>query len=186
MADEKPSPFERAKEAAVRLLRVRSRSRSELIAALERKGFDGAVAARVADELARLGYMNERLLADETARGVTRRGPAGRALLEHKMESRRVEPGAAERAIDHTLAGRDPVDDATTFIRQRLAGAAHDAPHDAPHDTSHNASSDPRGVARRLLAALARRGFDEEVSLEALRRVMPDALDEDRGPGDGA
>lgn len=163
MAARRGDSYERAKAHALRLLKVRGRSRAELLGALESKGFAPEIGGRVADDMARLGYLDDRAFADEAIRSATRRGPASRELLAQRLERHAVEPGAAESALDEALAGRTPASDALALAEQRLRSLP--------------ASLDEHAKARRLLGALARRGFDEETSAEAVRRLLPGALE---------
>lgn len=167
MARAESDPYERAKAHALRVLKTRARSRAELIGALESKGFAPGIAARVADDFTRLGYLNERAFADDAIRAVTRGGPAARELLEQRLERHAVDRPAAEAALDEALAGRAVFDDALALATQRLR--------------SMPAALDEPGKARRLMGVLARRGFDEETSAEAVRRLLPGVLDADEG-----
>jgi len=167
MAKSAADPYERAKAHALRLLKARARSRAELLGALEAKGFAADITARVADDLQRLGYLNDRAFAEDAVRSVTRRGPASRAMLEDRLARHKVGQTEALAAVDEALAGRSALDDAVTLAAQRLRSVP--------------ASLDDQSKARRLLGVLARRGFDEETSLEAVRRVLPGALE---GPGE--
>lgn len=163
MAKAPTDPYERAKALALRLLKARGRSRAELLGALEAKGFAPDIAAKVGDDLTRLGYLNDRAFAEDAIRSVTRSGPASREMLERRLERHRVEPAAAGSALNEALAGRAAIDDAAALAAERLS--------------SMPGSLDDLTRARRLLGVLARRGFDEETALEAVRRVLPGALD---------
>lgn len=163
MANDRPE-IERAREHALRLLERRARSRVELEAALYKKGFGEAAIAGVLDDCARLGYLNDCALAEDTVRSLLRKEPAARPLLEQRLASRGVEEPVAERAIASALTGRSPFDDALALVQRRLR--------------SMPAGLDPRAKARRLLAALARRGFDPETAGEAVARALPEAADD--------
>ncbi len=77
--------------------------------------------------------------------------------MEHliaRLVSRGIEPEVARDVADATLAGVDPVQEAARFASRKLGAAPEAAP----------------AQLRRVASGLARRGFDHETILEALRR----------------
>lgn len=152
------SPINRAKRDALSLLDKRAYSRAALIRRLRRKGHEPDAADGAADEMERLGLINDEALARDAVERELSRAPAGRPLLQRRLEVRGVDGEASRKAIDEALAQRDPCEDAEAAARSMLARMP--------------AGLDARTMARRLASRLARRGFDEASALEAVRRVV--------------
>jgi len=152
------SPFDRAKADAMTLLSKRAFSRAALLERLARKGHDEESRERAIAEMERLGLIDDMALAAEVVDRELSKAPADRRHLERRLASRGVDPAAAERAIGEALRDRDPLEgalDAARTIHARM-----------PENLSRDA------LLRRLAGRLARRGFDEEVALEAARRTI--------------
>jgi SOS response regulatory protein OraA/RecX len=154
------SPLERAYARAIRLLTHHDRARAELCQRLEAAGFD---AITIADVLTRLGPLaDDARTADNAARQLRARAPASARFVQATLEARGIaEPLAREAGGDD----RRDVDAARVLARQ----LARKLP----------ARLDPAARWRRVLSGMARRGFDEDMSLEAVRSVMgsPPAAD---------
>jgi regulatory protein len=149
--------FDRAKQDAMTLLSKRAFSRAALHERLARKGHDEPACEHAVAEMERLGLVNDEALAADVVDRELEKAPADRAFLARRLETRGVDPDVAERAIDEALSGRDPLEEAleaARSIRPRM-----------PENLSRDA------LVRRLAGRLARRGFEEEVALEAARRA---------------
>lgn len=155
-ADE--SPVERAKRLALGRLSRRPLSRAELVEWLAARGCDEADALAAAEELARLGLLGDARLAEALAREAERKGPRARRAVESKLARRSLDPGDAAAVLDERFAGRSALEDAI-----RLAEST-------ARRTS--AALGPAARARRIHAALARAGYDEETCSEAVQRVL--------------
>lgn len=153
-----PDALERAKADALALLDKRAFARAGLVERLVRKGHDEGVAAQAADAMERLGLIDDRAMARDLVERELERTPAARALLERRLAARRLDPDAAHEVIEGALAGRDPLEDALDAARALRAKMPENL--DAPT------------LLRRLSGRLARRGYDEEVALEAARRAI--------------
>lgn len=160
-----PDPVEAAKADALRLLEKRSFSRATLIERLRRKGHDEASAESAAGVMEHLGLIDDAAFARDMIDRELERTPAARALLEQRLASRGVDGEAAARALDAALTDRDPLADALEAARAMRRKMPENL--DAPT------------ALRRLAGRLTRRGFDEEVALEAARRTIgaPDGPD---------
>jgi len=156
-----PGSIDRAKRDALALLDKRAYSRAALIRRLRGKGHEPNAADGAADEMERLGLINDDALARDAVERELSRSPAGRPLLKRRLEVRGVAPEASRKAIDDALAQRDPCEDAEAAARSMLARMP--------------AGLDARTKARRLASRLGRRGFDEADALEAVRRVVGEA-----------
>lgn len=152
-----------AQEAATRLLAVRERSKGELISRLQQRGVKPAKAERIVADLARKGDVDDARFAGLVARSIIRRKPAGARLIRAKLREKRVDRETADRAAADALAGRDALTDALALARARLRTMP--------------ASLDSQAKARRLLGLLARRGFDTDTAMRAVRSLV--RIDED-------
>lgn len=153
-----------AREDALRLLDVRARSRGELEGALRGRGYADAAVAQALDRLARVGLVDDTRFAQAFVRErFEARGSAPRLLRE---ELRRRGVGAADaQAALADLDRRDVERRARALVERRLAGMT--------------GSRESR--LRRLLAFLARRGYEPDLC----RRVVLQALPEEPGSQGG-
>lgn len=144
--------------ASVRLIRARARSRAEIVRRLRQKGHDADVAGVVADRLVERGLVDDATFAEQAARSVLSRRPAGARFVEAKLRERGVDPALARDAARDAMADRDPRADAIALaeraIRTMPAGLA------------------PEVVRRRVMGRLARRGFDPDDAAAAIDRVL--------------
>jgi regulatory protein len=144
-----------AKDRALRLLGVRSRSRKELRGRLAKAGFPEDEIAPALDDLERVGLLDDERFAEEVVRDrMGRRGFGPRGALE-ALRTFGVPRDVAERAVEAWSGDEERAADEVARSRlRRLAGL-------------------PPGVAsRRLLGFLLRRGFDPEVARAACRRAL--------------
>jgi regulatory protein len=149
--------FDRAKGDAMALLSKRAFSRGALLERLAKKNHDEDARERAVAEMERLGLVDDEALAADVVDRELEKAPADRAYLRRRLATRGVDPDAAERAIEEALCGRDPLESATEAarsIRDRM-----------PENLARGA------LVRRLAGRLARRGFEEEVALEAAQRI---------------
>jgi regulatory protein len=147
-----------AREAAVRLLAMRERSKGELLLRLTRRGVKPDKAERLVSDLARSGAVDDTRFAGLVARSIVRDKPAGARLIRAKLREKRVDPETASAAAAEALAGRDPLSDALALARSRLK--------------SLGPRLDNQTRARRLLGLLARRGFDSQTAMSAVRTLV--------------
>ena len=89
----------RAEDVALRALRAADRSRAELDARLEQKGFDGDERRQALDELERLGYLDDERTAATRAGRLADRG-YGDAYIRADLESRGLSAEAGLAAIE--------------------------------------------------------------------------------------
>jgi SOS response regulatory protein OraA/RecX len=145
------TPFEQAWRRAVRLLAASEKTRSELSARLRRAGFDGNTVRAVIDDLTARRWLSDSRLALAHAEREVARLPAAAGYLEAKLESRGVRAPLARKAARAALAGHDESQDAHRLARQ----------------IARRSKAGGVSLHRKILAALARRGFDESLSIEA-------------------
>lgn len=147
-----------AKDRALRLLGVRSRSREELRRRLAKAGFPGDEIAAVLDDLERVGLLDDERFAEEVVRDrMGRRGFGPRGALE-ALRQLGVLRDVAERAVEGW--GGDEEARAEEVARARLQRLS---------------SLTPEVAARRLVDFLLRRGFEPDVARAASRRALASA-----------
>ncbi len=156
--------LERAYKAAADALARRPMTVTALRERLERRGFEASVVDETVAALSKEGLINDVEVARELVRHAVSRGGAGAVLLESKLAAKGVDSETAKRVLDEELL--------------LSGGSAEDAARRRAHSIPHGLSLEAK--ARRLYAYLARRGFDEHESTEAVSRVLGTA------PGTGA
>jgi regulatory protein len=139
----------RAREAALRLLSYRPRTREELARRLAGKGFRGAVVDRCLDRLDEAGLIDDRAFAEAFVRDRLRARPKGRRALLHELRTRGVGEGVAREALDQALGDSDEEE----IDRARRAA---DRWRRRPGEEEARA-------CRRLAAYLGRRGFPGDI-----------------------
>ena len=144
----------KARAAALAILARRAMSSVEVAERLQRKGIATDIAAKTVRQLARDRWIDDEALARQVVESALRKGPIGSRALVARLERRGIGTAISIRVVKASLATADPRDDAVKLARQQA---------------TRNARGGPASVGRRVAAALARRGFDEDVIDEALR-----------------
>ncbi len=151
----------KAREAALRLLAVRARTRSELVGRLRRKGHGDAVIGAVVDGLESAGLIDDRAFAELLADERMRLRPVGRRRLSQELRTRGVPPRVAEEVLDRAYEDNPERELALRVARSR----------------ARRSSGAPR-ARERLYALLVRRGFAHGTAAEVVREVMGEGRDE--------
>lgn len=146
---------QRAIEAALRLLTVRSRSRAELERGLRRRGHSSGDISAAADRCAELGYLDDRAFAEAFVRDRLRHKPRGVSRLRSELRVKGISAEIADEAIQAVLAQegtseRELLERLARRRRRALRGL------------------EPGVAERRLASYLLRRGFPPE----EVRRVV--------------
>lgn len=149
-----PDPSAVARQLCLRLLTVRARTRSELAAALARRGIDEHTADGVLARFSDVGLIDDTAFAESFVQsGHAHRG-LGRRALAAQLRRRGVDEhttGEAVAAVD-----RDAEEEmARTLVRRRLAGGGRRA--------------DEASTIRQLAGMLARRGYPEGLTYRVIR-----------------
>lgn len=145
-----------AKDRALRLLGVRSRSREELRRRLARAGFSEDEIAEALEDLERVGLVDDERFADEVVRWrLSRQGYGHRAALD-TLRKAGVDRAVAERAV--AAAGWEDEEARVEEVGRTRLARLQGLPPDAAH--------------RRLLGFLLRRGFDPEVARTVCSRLL--------------
>lgn len=152
-----PEQVEKARAAALRLLKARDRTRTVLGRRLLMKGHEPGVVEAVLDRLEEVGLLDERASAQRAVARELRKGAATARLLQQKLFAEGVGKEIAGEVIEAALKDVDleaaAEDEARAWIRK-------------------HPGLDPETAARRLMGRLGRRGFDGEVVRAVVRRVL--------------
>ncbi len=143
-----------ARDAALRLLAVRARSREELRQRLRRKSFDETTVDEVLSDLENVGLIDDDAFARAWADERARLRPVGPARLRHELYRKGIDRAIVERTIDETYAGERELELAR-------AAAARKAAKTTP-TTKERA---------RLLRFLLGRGFSREVARNVIEEL---------------
>lgn len=160
----RPKDARAAFDAAAKMLARGPLGGEGLVERLVRRGFEESVAREGVARLEELGLLRERASAEAIVHATRRDLPAGEALLRANLEKRGVEATAAEDAVREATHGADEACAARDLARAAVARM--------------RATLDAKARARRALGLLARRGFDEETSFDAVRAAIPEAFED--------
>jgi regulatory protein len=151
----------KAREAALRLLAVRARTRSELVGRLRRRGFDAAVIGTVVDGLQAAGLIDDRAFAELWADERMRLRPVGRRRLSQELRVKGVPPHVADEVLERAYGDNPEHELALRVARARARRSAGGAK-----------------ARERLYALLLRRGFTRATAADVVREVMGEGRDE--------
>jgi regulatory protein len=162
-ADHGADPLAVAREIALRQLTVRARSRAELEKALARKGVPDEIGRQVLDRLSEVGLVDDAAFARDWLAAGGHRQRSRRALIAELSEK-----GVDREVVQEAVAELDSDQDyavARAYAERKAAGMGR---------------LEPQVRYRRLVGALARRGFPSSVVAQVVREVLADldALDE--------
>lgn len=152
-----------ARRAAMRLLTTRPRTRGDLERRLAAKRIPEGAAREALDRLEGVGLIDDRAAAASGVRSTLARKPAGARLLRAKLAQQRVPADVAGEAVEEALGSRDIRADALAVARSALR--------------RQSPRLETAVRARRVFAAVARRGFDADVCREATQRAIGQTLD---------
>jgi len=152
LMDERSYPF--AMDKAVALLSLRSRTEKEIAECLRKNAYPEKTIARVMARLVEAGYLNDAAFAESWAASRANKGMGSRRIC---MELR--QKGVSQQEIDSALSAIDEDD--------MLEGAIK-AAEKAARGRDLSSSID----RQKILAALARRGYDYASARQALQTIM--------------
>ncbi|MFT3715005.1 MAG: regulatory protein RecX [Gordonia sp. (in: high G+C Gram-positive bacteria)] len=151
-------------DAALRLLGVRARSRSEMAERLLRRGFETDEVADVLVRLDAAGLLDDAEFAHEWVQSRSRHSGRGRVALRRELRTK----GVADHTVDEALSGIDPADEraqALELAAKKLRTANLDL----------NDHADRTKAYRRLAGVLGRRGYPADVISGVVAEVIGDA-----------
>jgi regulatory protein len=154
---------ELARALCLRLLTARARTRAELASQLAKRRYPDDVSERVLDRLAAAGLVDDAGFAEQWV--YSRRVSAGKS--KHALAAELHTKGVDNDVITAVLGGMKPAAErgrAEQLVRARLR--------------RENLGDDEARVSRRLVAMLARRGFDQTMACDVVSTEL--AAERDR------
>jgi len=148
-----PSREEQARALCLRLLTARARTRAELAGQLAKRGYPDDVSTRVLDRLANVGLVDDAGFAEQWVHARRANAGKGKRALAAELHTK----GVDNDVITSVLGGINPAAErgrAEQLVRTRLR--------------REKLSDDDVRVARRLVAMLARRGFDQTMAYDVV------------------
>jgi regulatory protein len=160
-----PPREEQARALCLRLLTARARTRAELSAQLVKRGYPDDVSNRVLDRLAAVGLIDDVDFAAQWVQSRRSRAGKGKRALAAELHTK----GVDNDVITTVLAGIDAGSErerAEQLVRAKLR--------------RENLDGDQTRVARRLVAMLARRGYDQTMAYNVVSVQLDLELDRRR------
>jgi regulatory protein len=153
---------EQAHALCLRLLTARSRTRSELIGQLVKRGYPDEVATTVLDRLAAVGLIDDAEFADQWVRSRRAHAGKGKRALAAELRNKGIDADVIAAALDGIDAAAER-ERAEQLVEQKLR-----------RETL--ADADDTKVMRRLVGMLASRGYSQSIAVA----VVTDALAAER------
>jgi regulatory protein len=148
-----PSREEQARALCLRLLTARARTRAELAGQLAKRGYPDDVSTRVLDRLSDVGLVDDAGFAEQWVHSRRANAGKGKRALAAELHTK----GVDSDVINSVLGGINPAAErgrAEQLVRTRLR--------------REKLSDDDARVSRRLVAMLARRGFDQTMAYDVV------------------
>jgi regulatory protein len=148
-----PSREEQARAFCLRLLTARARTRAELAGQLAKRGYPDDVSTRVLDRLSDVGLVDDADFAEQWVHSRRANAGKGKRALAAELHTK----GVDSDVITSVLGGINPAAErgrAEQLVRTRLR--------------REKLSDDDARVSRRLVAMLARRGFDQTMAYDVV------------------
>lgn len=151
---------EQAHELCLRLLTVRSRTRSELSGQLAKRGYPHDVAETVLSRLVTVGLIDDADFAEQWVRSRRARAGKGKRALAAELRTKGVDADVIAAALDGIDAAAER-ERAEQLVEQKLR---------------RETLADDAKVMRRLVGMLARRGYSQSMAVS----VVSDGLAAER------
>lgn len=148
---------EQAKEACLRLLSVRARSRAELAQRLAAKGYSAEVSERALDRLGEVGLVDDAAFAEQWVHSRHTFSGKGKQALAQELRRKGVAQSDAAAALD-AITGDDEEARAAELVRRKLRSL--------PRDLDQNKT------IRRLVGMLARRGYGQSTAYRVVKTEL--------------
>ena len=150
-----------AKDACLRLLTDRARSRSELETKLSGRGFEPEIITKVLDRLQEIGLIDDADFANQWVHSRHTYSGKGKRALAVELRLKGIDQDTASEALSQI----DPEDErerAAELVRRKLKNKPVD---------------DRDKVTRRLVSMLARKGYSAGMSYEVVKAEMAAVTD---------
>jgi regulatory protein len=149
--------YTRAREAALRLLKVRPRTEIELRRRFKALRTDRQIAERVLTDLKAIGQVDDRLFARLWIEEKIRKGDSGRMRMRRDLEAKGIERDIVAEELKAALSDAEELELAGRLALRKM-GRLGPAP--------------AREERRKVYAYLLRRGFTSEAAAEATRSAL--------------
>ncbi|RJO75268.1 regulatory protein RecX [Nocardia panacis] len=156
---------EQAKEASLRLLAVRARSRAELSRRLTMKGFAPETIEAALERLAEVGLIDDAAFAEQWVYSRHTFSGKGKQALARELRVKGVAPTEAAAALS-AITSDDEAARATALIRRKIRTPI----------------TDPDKTLRRLVAMLTRRGYSPATAFAVVKAELAQADSEKPPP----
>lgn len=147
-----PKREEQARDVCLRLLTVRARTRAELEAQLTKRGYPDDISAQVLDRLVEVGLIDDVAFAEQWVRERRTNAGKGKRALASELRTKGVDPDVIAETLDSVDAGEWRVR-AEELVATKLR--------------RENLDDGPK-VTRRLVAMLARRGYNQGMAFDVV------------------
>jgi regulatory protein len=148
-----PSREEQARALCLRLLTARSRTRAELSGQLTKRGYPDDLSGRVLDRLTAVGLIDDDAFAEQWVQSRRSSTGKGRRALAAELRTKGVDNDVITKALEAIDAGAEQ-ERAEQLVRTRLR--------------REDLAGDQMRVARRLVAMLSRRGYDQTLAADVV------------------
>lgn len=152
----------KAKEAALRLLALRDRSRKEIEGRLFEKDYTREIVDRVLREMEFLGYIDDARYAFKFAMDAVKRKSAGPAAVKYGLQQKGVPREVIDEAVSRVFQDYDEKEVAQkalkTALRKRL-------------EVRNKKQEIGRNELKRLSDYLRRKGFSYDIIKETLKEI---------------
>ncbi len=149
--------YGKARQAAMRLIKVRPRTEQELARQLRARKIPGAASRKLIEDLKAEGQVDDRVFARLWIDEKLSKGTHGRKLLEHELRARGIAREVLEEELEECY-GRE----AEASIARELAGKK----------LARFKSMPAAAARRRVFSHLLRRGFSSEVAADAVEHAV--------------
>ncbi|GAA5082832.1 recombination regulator RecX [Nocardia iowensis] len=151
---------EQAKEACLRLLAVRARSRAELAQRLAAKGYTPDISDRALDRLTEVGLIDDAAFAEQWVHSRHTFSGKGKQALAQELRRKGVAQADAAPALD-AITADDEESRARDLVRRKLRSLPTNLDRDK--------------TIRRLVGMLARRGYNQSVAYTVVKTELAQA-----------
>ncbi|MDJ0391785.1 regulatory protein RecX [Rhodococcus sp. G-MC3] len=154
-----------AKDACLRLLAARARSRYELESRLAQKGFTPDVAAVVLDRLAVANLVDDAAFAEQWVHSRHTYSGKGKQALSRELRTKGVSNEDAVAALDQ-IDAEDERERAAELVQKRCRTLM------LPDPSHPDARSERDKIVRKLVGMLARRGYSQGMAFGVVKSEL--------------
>ncbi|MDQ1201485.1 regulatory protein RecX [Rhodococcus sp. SORGH_AS_0303] len=160
-----------AKDAALRLLTDRARSRVELEQRLAAKGFTDEIITSVLDRLTEIKLVDDRDFAHQWVRSRHTYSGRGKQALRRELRTKGIDPVLATEALDMIEPEGERERARELVVKKLRAPALLSALNEEIEDPRERRAQRDK-VVRKLVSMLARRGFAQGMAFDVVRTEL--------------